>query len=282
VLAGVDEGERHGERVGEQQRPPPAAHPAEEEDNDEQRERRVQRRHRRHRVGRDLAGVEHVSGAVQPDRLPSARRDAGDLWQQAVPGCPPRRRGRVGEVRDQPEDRQGEPASHEGRPPRPVAQPQHHRDGERDDEVREVDPARDDVPPVDAVRVVEVLLQPDGGDVPVEQEPVGLDQLDRVRSAALVGEAAREVVEDEQQGDRQPVAGEPQVHAPRLVDADGDRREPEPPEGQQRVGEWQPEQHPPGDEADRPDRQCDDPLARRVGVGRAGRVGLAGGHRHQG
>ena len=42
VLAGVDQGEGHGQRVGEQQRPPAPSHGAGEEHHDEQRERGVQ------------------------------------------------------------------------------------------------------------------------------------------------------------------------------------------------------------------------------------------------
>jgi putative membrane protein len=42
VLTGVDQGEGHGQRVGEQQRPPTAGHGADEEHHDEQRERGVQ------------------------------------------------------------------------------------------------------------------------------------------------------------------------------------------------------------------------------------------------
>ena len=42
VLTGVDEGEGHGERVRQQERPPPLADGAQEEHDDEERERRMQ------------------------------------------------------------------------------------------------------------------------------------------------------------------------------------------------------------------------------------------------
>jgi hypothetical protein len=280
VLAGVHQGERHRGRVGQQQRPPAAAYPAEEEDHHEQRECRVQRRHGRHRIRRQLPGVEYVAGAVQPDRLPAPGGDPDDLREQAVLRRPPRRGGRVGEVGDQPEDGQHEPAPRERRPARPVTQPQHDRDAQRGHEMGEVHPAGDDVPPVDAGRVVEALLQPDGGHVTAEQEPVGLDQFDGVRGAALVGQAPGEVVDHEQQHDRQPVPGEAQVHPTRLVDPDGDRGQPQPPERQQRVGERQPEKNPPGDETDGPQGQRDDPLPLYVSV--IYRFVGRGGHRHQG
>ncbi len=275
MLAGVHQRERHHGRVGQQHRPPPPADPAEEEHHHEQGEGRVQRRHRRHRIGRPLARVQHVARAVQADRPPAPGRDTDHVGKQPELGRPPGRRGRIGEVGDQSQRRQGEPPPHERRPQRAPPQPQHHRDAQGGDEVREVHPTGDHVVPPDRVRVVQMLLQPHRGHVPAEHEPVGLDQLGRVRGSPLVGQAPGEVVHHQQHHDRQPVAGELQVHPARLVDPDGDRGEPEPPEREDRVGERKTQQDPPGDKADTPERDRDRPLAGGIGLWR-------GCHRHLG
>lgn len=287
MLAGVHQRERHRDRIGQQHRPPPPADPAEEEHHHEQGERRVQRGHRRHRVGRPLASVQDVARAMKTDRLPAPRRDAHHLGKQAELRGPPGRRGGIGEVGDQPQRGQREPPSHERRPQLAAPQPERHRDPQRRDEVREVDPAGDDVVPPDRVRVVQVLLEPHRRHVAAEHEPVGLDQFEGVGRAALVGQAAREVVDHQQDHDGQPVAGEQEVHPARLIDANRDRGKPQPDEGEDRIRQREPEEHPPRDETDTPECDRDRPLPSDPG-GIASGVRLlrwnlcGGGHRHQG
>lgn len=277
VLAGVDEGEGHRQGVGQQQRPPPAPGGPQEEQHHEEGPRGVQRRHGGDRVRGDLPGVEQVARAVHAELLPPPRGDPGHLLDEPVLGGPPGRGGRVEEVGGQAGGAEEAPPPHVRAPARPVAQPEHGGGGERDDEVREVDPADEHVPPLH-LGPVEVLLQPHGGHLPAgrppEHEPVGGHQLVRVRGRAVVGEAPREVVRGEEEHHRQPVPAETQVAAPGPGRVPGDGGRPDPDERVHRVGR-QPDDEPTGHERDPPDRHRGQAAA--TAVRRCRRVGPGGG-----
>ena len=108
--------------------------------------------------------------------------------------------------------------------------PQQRRDQRRRDEVRDVDAVRRVVPPGHVVGAVpQVVLQPDGRDRLAEDrllEP-DLGQLVRVEQQP-VGEAAQEVVEEEDRDERRPVADEPRQAAPQIGGRERGHPEPEP------------------------------------------------------
>ena len=214
---------------------------------------------------------------MQANGLPPPRGDPGHLLQQAVLPRPPRRRGGIEEVRHQPGGAQEGPAPHEGRPPRPVAQPEHHRGDEYHHEVGEVHPAHQHVPPVHALGVIKVALEPDRrhltGEEPSEHPPIRGDQLQGVRHRAVVREPAGQVVPDQEQDDRAPIADEAEVGAPRPVTVPGDRRRPQPHEGVDGVG-GQADDEPADEERHAPQGHADQPAA---GEGAQGAVGGGGG-----
>ena len=216
MLAGVDERRAHRQRVEAERDPPlPAAVP--EEQRHHERERGVQRRHRGDRVdplvldrGRDRlrAGVgEHLV------------LDLVDEADPSVLGREPRRRRREQHVGG--ESGGGEP--HHQRPP-PLEErigeaPQDDRKRQGPEEVGDVgDPGRV-VVPGRRRRVVEVVLQVDGRDRRSEEDSIYADHLRVVRGdPGGVGDAAREVVGEQERDERQPVDEQPAEVAPPVVE----------------------------------------------------------------
>jgi hypothetical protein len=147
-------------------------------------------------------------------------RAAGDVGRGAARGRP--RRGRRQEhVDDDRGERQCNEPADEGRPGGPVVQPEHSRDRVRQDEKRHVNTADDHFPPR-GLRHLDALLQPHRRDGAEEQPAIsiGLESPKRGR-AEHVSRATTEVVEHQDECERQPVAHDGEHLVP-AADARGD------------------------------------------------------------
>lgn len=188
----------------------------------------MQRGHGGDRIGESLPLSDQVPGTVQPHRMPAPGGDPDDRWCELVHGGPPRRRGRIGEVRAQTQRGEREPPGGERDPDRPGAKPQHHRYRQRDRKMAEIDPTCQNVVPADRVRVVEMMLQPHGRQRTTEHGTIQRDHLRHMRGSAIVREPPTNVVDDQQHRHRQPVACETQMLARWQPDVPADGGGPHP------------------------------------------------------
>ena len=246
VLAGVDEGHGHREGVGRQDgaQPRPGRRP--EEDRQHHRDGRVQRRHRGDGVGVRRALLDRRVDGAAPQHAERGLHHPVDVGDLVVQGRHPGRGGGVDDVGRQRDQREGDEGREVAPEDRVRDAPEHDREDQRHQEVREVDHHREAVPPVRDAARVEVLLQPDRGHVPAEQalvhverpEQVGARDGDPVRRVAepprqaeqrpadLVREAAQQVVGEQHGQERQPVAHHrPAPHRDVAADRGEQRRE---------------------------------------------------------
>jgi hypothetical protein len=128
--------------------------------------------------------------------------------QQVVMVGQPRRGHGHQQEDDEGRERHAEQRDREPQELHPVDQPQHHADGDRDDEVAEVDDGARDRQPAQRTQV---RLQPPAGVRPAEQGLVDADHEPVVhRNASLRRDAADRLVTEEQRDERHPVPQEPQ------------------------------------------------------------------------
>jgi hypothetical protein len=162
-------------------------------------------------VGAGLAGVHrtqqpavgNTGRAVKHARR--VGRAISDIGGSAT-GRGPRRRGRQRHVHRERGERQRDEPADELRPLGAVAQPEHTGNDIRQDEKRHVDAADDDFPP-GWLGHLDVLLQPDRRHGAEEQPTVrGGLKLPQRWGPEHVGGTAAEVVEDQHEGEWQPVA----------------------------------------------------------------------------
>ena len=183
MLGRVHQHEGHRQRVGHQQRTPPALDPPPQEDRNHRGQRGVQRGNRRDQIHAGLSGVDQRAGRLQMERPPTAGGDslyelvstrlahvhraqqsavgnacsasvhARRVWRAAddVGRCAargrPRRGSRQHHVDGNRRERQRNEPTDESRPVGPVVQPEHARDYVRQDEKRHVNAADDHFPP---------------------------------------------------------------------------------------------------------------------------------------
>jgi len=122
-------------------------------------------------------------------------------------GGQPRRGHRHEQEDDEGRERHPEQRDREAQELHPVDQPQHHADGDRDDEVAEVDHGARDRQPVQRAQV---RLEPLARVRPAEQGLVGADHDLVVRlDAALRRDAAHRLVTEEERNKRHPVPQKP-------------------------------------------------------------------------
>jgi hypothetical protein len=219
----------------------------------------MQRGDRRDQVHAGLSGVEQCSGRLQMQRPPAASRDPldeevgaglafvhgaqqpavgdacgtsehavragrarGDVGRGAAGGCPWRCR-RQHDVDDERHEGQHDEPSDKSRPVASVAQPEHAGNDIGQHEKRHVDTADDHFPPR-RLRHLDALLQPHRRDGAEKQPSVrlGLEMPEGARSDQC-GRASAEVIHDQHQREREPVAHD----CERLVPAtDAGRNEP--------------------------------------------------------
>jgi hypothetical protein len=149
------------------------------------------------------AAVGNARGAVEHARR--VGRATGDVGRCAARGRPGRR-GRQHHVHRERRERQGHEAADECRPLGAVTQPEHPGHGIGQHEERHVDAADQHLPPR-RLRQLDVLLQPHRRERAEKHPPIGVGlELPERRGAERVGRAAAEVVEHQDQSERQPIA----------------------------------------------------------------------------
>jgi hypothetical protein len=161
--------------------------------------------------GAQQPAVGHTRGASE--HAAWVGRAIGDVGQGAAGGCP-RRCGRQDNVNDERRERQRDKSPDKRCPVAPVTQPEHPGDHVGQHKKRHVDAADDHFPPR-RLRHLDALLQPHRRDGAEEQPPVrfGLELPQRVRSEQCCRPPA-EVIEQQHQREREPVAHDREYFAP--------------------------------------------------------------------
>lgn len=258
MLGRVHQRERHCQHIREQERTPPTPDAPPQERRHHRGHACMQRRDSRHQVHAGLPRVDQRARRLQMQRAPAAggdplhevvgagvagmhrteqpavgntrraaehapgvRRAARDVGGGAFRGRP-WRRGRQQDVADQRGEGQHQESPDECRPVVAVAQPQEPGDRIRQDEKRHVHRADAHFPPR-RMRHLEVFLQPHRRHHAEEQPAVHLWlQLPQGGRPDQGRCTPAEVVEQQDQGERQPVADDRQ-HFPAAADAGGDQ-----------------------------------------------------------